>query len=239
MQTETTRPIGQILETLGSCAVQPTTEPPVSPSSSDKTKSVQPAKNYEEKKRAWLDKWLAMEARHPQLQRLENSVYSFCEAYAKCPARGHRLIIFGENGSGKSHCARAIYHWATSSVAIDLPRVINQDGQVAVPDCAFYSWPGVVDGFKLAVPEWYVVDEMFNPSLLIVDDLGAEHDPSRVGIEKLYRVLEHRAQKWMVITTNLPPTAWEERFERRVASRLFRNAVHVDLSLVPDFSASN
>ena len=180
-----------------------------------------------------------MESTHPQISHLEKVIYDFCANYSKSPGRGERLIIFGENGSGKTHAARAVFHWASQcGIAIKMPLVTNHDtGECSLANCVCYSWPAVVDGFKKSDPEWYVIEEMFNPSLLILDDVGAEHDPSRVGIEKLYLVLERRAQKWTIITTNVPPQHWERKFERRVASRFFRNSTHVDLSQVPDYNS--
>lgn len=97
----------------------------------------------------------------------------------------------------------------------------------------YANWPDVVDGFKEGA--WGIVDDLIESTVTIIDDIGAEHDPSRIGVEKLYRILTPRELKWNVFTTNSPPEEWEEKFERRIASRFFRNADHVDLSNVPDF----
>jgi DNA replication protein DnaC len=72
--------------------------------------------------------------------------------------------------------------------------------------------------------------------MAIIDDIGAEHDPSGYGREQLYLILSRREFRWNIITTNLNPSGWHERIERRIASRLYRNADHLDMSNVPDFS---
>jgi hypothetical protein len=44
---------------------------------------------------------------------------------------------------------------------------------------------------------------------LIIDDLGAGHDPSGVGTDKLCQVLSRREEMWTLITTNIMPVAWQ------------------------------
>jgi DNA replication protein DnaC len=144
------------------------------------------------------------------------------------------MIISGENGTGKSHSAKAIHNWA-SRLAMRIPLVISDDGEMRLADTMFVHWPTTVDRFKEG--NWYLVQEMMPVSLLVIDDIGAEHDPSRAGMEKLYLILERRVAKWTVITTNVPPESWESKFERRIASRFLRNARHVSLADVPDYNS--
>lgn len=211
--------IVKTLEMSGSSVAQPTT-----------LQSPLPSKNANGK-RQWLDKWLRIKAHHPQLEQLEESVYRFCCDYARSPRRGRRIVIFGENGSGKSHAAKAVNHWA-NRIAMQIPLVDAETG-VRLADSSLVNWPRIVDGFKNG--QWDLED-LFDAALLIIDDIGAEHDPSRVGIEKLYLLLERRAQKWTILTTNIPPMNWESKFERRIADRLFRNCEHIDLTEVPSYS---
>lgn len=174
-----------------------------------------------------------MKINHPQLQALENEVYDFCAGYAKCPSRGYRLIIFGNNGTGKSHAAKAIRSWA-NRMAIELPLVQGEVG-LRLATAEFHNWPSVVD--KLKSGEWEMIEEMQEANLLVLDDIGAEHDPSKMGAEKLYLLLENREFKWTVITTNVSEPSWELKFEKRIASRLLRNVRHVPLDEVPDFKS--
>lgn len=178
----------------------------------------------------WLDKWLKLTITHPQLVNLENQVWNFASAYAKSPAKGRTLIVYGENGSGKTRTARAVFKWARS-VAMLIPLIA--DDEVRLAKAEFAHWPAIVDGFKK--DQFSRVDELRDCELCVIDDIGAEHDPSGFGREQLYLLLSRREFRWNIITTNLPPSEWDSRLERRIASRLFRNAEHINLSDVPDF----
>lgn len=145
-------------------------------------------------------------------------------------------MIFGDNGTGKTRMAKLISRWA-QRVAIKLPLVTDQlgtQGNMSIPSVSFASWPDVVDGFKR--DEWQLLEDLQAATMLIIDDIGAEHDPSKIGVEKLYVLLNRREFRWNVFSTNVIPEQWPEKFERRIASRLFRNAHHIDLSQVPDYS---
>ncbi len=72
-------------------------------------------------------------------------------------------------------------------MAINLPLVTGESGEIRLSDTMFFNWPRVVDGFKTG--GWNVIEDMFDCSLLVLDDLGAEHDPSGVGIQKFYQIL--------------------------------------------------
>jgi DNA replication protein DnaC len=163
-------------------------------------------------------------------------VYEFCRGYAARPSVGKRLVIYGNNGAGKSHTAKAIHRWA-GAVAMNLPLVNSEENDsMSLATSAFVNWGRTVD--RLKAGEWELIDNLLPANLLVIDDLGAEHDPSKVGMSKLYQILERREWKWTVITTNTTPDRWEEKFERRVASRLLRNTVLIDVSEVPDFNSN-
>lgn len=162
-------------------------------------------------------------------------IYSVCSDYAKNPASGRTIVLFGENGSGKSHIAKAVVAWA-KRIAFKIPAVRNGLDEFGPAGVMFAHWPNIVDGFK--ANEWEILSDFMNPALLVLDDIGAAHDPSTVGAEKLYILLNHREKKWNIVTTNFAPGAWDEKFDRRIASRLFRNAQHIDLSQVPDYSTT-
>lgn len=220
---ETTKQPSQILETLASQLVPQTTEQP----------SLGSNVNVK-KRRDWLNKWLRLRITHHQLEIAENEIYKVCGTYSETPSYGITVVIHGENGCGKSHIAKKIAYWA-ERIALKIP-MVNTESGVGLASVSFFNWPEVVDGFKR--DQWTIVDDMIESTMLILDDIGAEHDPSRVGIEKLYVVLNRREYKWNIITTNVIPALWDEKFERRIASRLFRNAKHIDLSQVPDYSTT-
>lgn len=156
----------------------------------------------------------------------------------KSPSVGRLLVIFGENGTGKSRLSKLVHRWF-NFVSREMPHVERPDldeGSVGLPWSLLCHWPTVIDDFqkhKILIP----TGEIYAANLVIIDDVGAEHDPSRYGIEQLYLCLSRREFKWTILTTNILPREWDQKFERRIASRLFRNSTHVDMSNVPDFSA--
>lgn len=182
-------------------------------------------------KQNWINKRLNLDRHHPDLVNLEDAVWNFCRGVAMNPRKGKRYVICGNNGVAKTRCSKAIKRWM-SDRAIDLPLVDAEEG-LRTADCCMINWAEQVDHFKSG--HWSI-DQFLEATVLILDDIGAEHDPTKAGVEKLYLILERREQKWTWITTNIQPNHWESHFERRVSDRLFRNSVHVDLTNVPSYS---
>lgn len=120
-----------------------------------------------------------------------------------------------------------------------MPLVYRKDmnDEVGLAWTQYAHWPSVIDEFQ-KTQDIAVIEELNICSVAIIDDIGAEHDPSGFGREQLYLILSRREFRWNVISTNFPPEEWHNKFERRIASRLFRNAEHIDLSDVPDFSTT-
>ena len=182
-----------------------------------------------------------MQLYHPQLEALAEQFYNFAREIAQQQGkgRGRMLILYGPNGCGKTHAARALHRWFNAVRmlvgAFQIVEDPDRGGSEAVIASSIYrNWPLVIDGFKR--DEWLVVESLADEYLTVIDDIGAEHDPSRVGIEKLYTILNRRENKFTIITTNVPPEGWSQKFEQRIASRFFRNSTHIDLSQVPDFN---
>lgn len=142
------------------------------------------------------------------------------------------MVIHGENGTGKTHCLKAVerWYWKAGRTALFVPR----DDVVRVPELQCWTWPKLLDHLKEG--GWSVVDELCQCELLLLDELGGGHDPSFVGVDKLCQILSAREKKWTLVTTNIRPDAFEEKFDRRVASRLLRNSIVIDLSEVEDYN---
>lgn len=217
----------QILATLESLRVRLTTVKPSRALSASEKK---------QRREKWMAKWLPMEITHPDLNTARESLCTYCAELAASPARGRTLVIFGENGSGKTKLVKQVADWMKHYAAY-MPLVNRPDleDSQGVAWQIYANWPTVIDEFQKR-KEIAIVDDMMIASLVVLDDIGAEHDPSGYGKGQLYMVLTRREFKWNLITTNFPPKEWYEKFERRIASRLFRNAEHIDLSKVPDFS---
>lgn len=163
---------------------------------------------------------------------LEEAIWSFCHGIAADPRRGKRILIYGNNGCGKSRSLRAVKTWIKDR-AIDLPLVMGEEGSCLV-DCVFVHWPSAAKRFKGG--DWEI-DDMLNATVLILDDIGAELDTAAKAVaNQLYLILERREFRWTLISTNFPPDQWEEQWGRRIADRLFRNCEHFDVSKIPSYS---
>jgi len=107
-------------------------------------------------------------------------------------------------------------------------------GGKALPSVGFYRWPEIVDAFKENCYD--VVEDLIAADLLILDDIGAEHDPSRNGASKLCQVLSRREYRFTLVTTNIRPDAWGSVFDARVADRLLRNSEVLTLFGLPSYA---
>jgi DNA replication protein DnaC len=186
----------------------------------------------------WLMQRLQMKFNHRQLKeavpKLTRFVFDFIGLQD-----GGVLIIHGPNGCGKTHLAKAIHRLFNANRfkigPVHCDATTESESEVKIADSRFVHWPTVIDGIKKE--QWLIFEWCVVEYLIVLDDIGAEHDPSGIGLEKLYLIINRRERKHTLITTNYPPSEWESKFERRIASRMFRNATHIDLSEVPDFNS--
>jgi len=126
----------------------------------------------------------------------------------------------------------AICEWV-AVVGKSIPYIERQN-HLRIPDVRMVNWPAAIDAMMGG--DWTITEAMIEPTVAGLDDIGAEHDPTRIGVEKLYRIFNERIGRWTVATTNIAPEQLEEKFERRLVSRFLRDSVIVDLSGVPDFN---
>lgn len=185
----------------------------------------------------WQEKWLALELRDGPTRRLADNVQWFCGRWFRNARGAHVLILAGRPGCGKTHAMKGAHRFARAAA-------------YPAAEMAFWRWPATIQweqwpersraiveagaGFRMADQ---LADAMA-ADLLFVDDLGAESDKFRTGetTDALCQLLSRRERKWTLATTNYPPHEWENRFDARVADRLFRNSLICDLSDAQSYS---
>jgi DNA replication protein DnaC len=135
---------------------------------------------------------------------------------------GCLLTLCGKSGTGKTMLARIIMNelrmnrWGHS----DRIRPINVGAEVILFTARFYDMRKVSDGFKHG--NFSVTERMEEVSLCILDDVGADQDPSKTTAGKVDRVLRSRANKWTVMTSNLSLSDIGTKLDARIASFVVR-----------------
>ncbi len=95
-------------------------------------------------------------------------------------------------------------------------------------------WPAIVRAIAAKNEEH--LDDLFRFECVVIDDIGADTDSFKIGADRLCQVLTRRERLFTVITTNIPSAQWHEQFDSRIADRLFRNSIIVEMNDVPSYA---
>lgn len=184
----------------------------------------------------WQRRYLRLAVTSQIVQHLGDSCERFCRAMLNGKGR-HHLVIVGPSGCGKSTVLHRLWSWFRT-----IPQSMWDKGQRNKNN----------DGFSADIVDWPTLvrdvvrhgeGEMFADAhctgLLLLDDLGAEEDKFRSGEPTtiLRTLLGLRDGMWTVITSNVPPTKWHTVWDDRVADRLLRDSIVVDMSGCPSFAS--
>lgn len=140
------------------------------------------------------------------------------------------VVLCGEPGCGKTRLLEKMVTWARRESFGLWERGVHKKPLSVMS----VRWPVVCDGFKEGL--YGILDDLMRDDFVAIDDIGAEHDPSQNATDKLCQVLSRRECKFTLITTNIAPAQWGQRFDARVADRLLRRSTVVDMSEVPSFA---
>lgn len=114
----------------------------------------------------------------------------YVELFNDMEARGMGLLLWGNVGTGKTFIAacvaNALMEQGVPVYMTNFMRIMNQMMGMTGPDRNAF------------------LDELNRYRLLVIDDLGAEHDSS-FAVEQVFSVIDSRCQsgKPMIVTTNL------------------------------------
>lgn len=125
--------------------------------------------------------------------------------------RAHWLSFCGSSGTGKTFLAKMIQ--------AELPAGLHYHSSLK-DGVAFYCWPDVLT--KLRNKAYYIEEDFRDATFAVLDDIGADRDPTGFAADSLYRMLNGREQKWTVITSNLTMEKLAE-VDTRIVSRLVRH----------------
>jgi DNA replication protein DnaC len=140
------------------------------------------------------------------------------------------LSLLGTSGAGKTHLAKVIFDcvWCLPPSRPGLPRHPNGG--------RFEKWARFIGRLKSGeVNINAMIDELCAARFAVLDDFGAERDPSGFSTETFCRVLDGRLGKPTVITSNLLLPQIGE-LDTRIASRLLRDGGEVVEVNTTDFA---
>ena len=134
------------------------------------------------------------------------------------------LLLSGTYGVGKSH------------LAVSIAKKLMESGH----SCVFISAPRLFTKIKSTfgrrdgMTEEEITDALVKVDCLILDDIGAEHiemdrngEGRGWGVSKIFEIVDSRAGKHTVYTTNLTSDEMQRRFGMRNFSRLMKNTTAI------------
>ncbi len=136
------------------------------------------------------------------------------------------LTLCGTNGNGKTHCAKRCW------------QAIVADHRQEFAGCLYnrqiIHWPSFVQDLR-GGDGYGMLRDLRSWPYLVIDEMGGERDTTGFSAEQIATLLCCRVGRWTLITTNLSIDA-VEKFDRRIASRMFRNGGIVVECLAQDYS---
>lgn len=138
--------------------------------------------------------------------------YKYCLNYAKkfnqMYESGQGLLLYGSVGTGKSFAAACI----ANALMGDLRTVVMT---------SLVKLLQQISAFDNKYSEEDLINDLMKPSLLILDDLGAERNTD-FALEKVYNIIDsrYRSKKPLILTTNLSIKDMKESTDTRY-SRIY------------------
>lgn len=131
------------------------------------------------------------------------------------------LTICGDSGIGKTHLSKAVHKQFMEQNRFDTLPDYEKNRFVGNTDW-YCDWRKFADDIRSGSYE-RLIEDACDEWFVIIDDFGAERDPSGFVAAAADRILNGRRDKWTLITTNLSLKDIGERMDVRIASRLVRD----------------
>lgn len=168
----------------------------------------------------WQRRRLRLETITPAVQEMADAVENWCKRVRDNEKTVGRLIILiGVFGSGKTECLKGAQRYISDIYMVMYPRTWKKP-----INSTTISWPKfVVELEENKNFEHYA--DVTSCDVVFIDDIGAEDDRFRSGSASrlLGQLLGDLADKFVFITSNIPPDKWSEKWDGRVEDRLLRN----------------
>lgn len=172
----------------------------------------------------------SFQTNHPDQKAALAAVQRFCgDLETQSAARW--LTLTGDSGCGKTHLARKAAEYFQKCI---MGFVTVNEGKVYRADYRLRTWSKCMA--KIYEGEFGSLDELADEYFVVIDDVGAEHDPRKFGVSKLLELLDRRKGKWTILTSNLHLDELGEKLDVRIASRLIRDGSTVVRMTCGDFN---
>lgn len=177
----------------------------------------------------WGQKWLGFLTTDPANQVMAAEAERFAGRWFRNNPSPGLLVLAGDRPVCKSKTARALWQFARTAGSF----AYHQGSwHVPAPGCTYANWPE--EAKRCESPGYSLPEEVVQDSLVVLDHVGRDGSLSMDGSNRLCQVLARREQKFTIITTPQPRSAWAWSFEPRVIERLQMNSVIVDVLASPE-----
>lgn len=144
------------------------------------------------------------------------------------------LTLSGTSGIGKTHLAKAVRKQFLEQNRFE--HFPDYERNKIVGNTELYlDWRKFADDIRSGSYD-RLVEDACEEWFVIIDDFGAERDPTGFVAAAADRILNGRRDKWTLITTNLGLEDVGKRMDVRIASRLVRDRNEFVQVTAPDYA---
>lgn len=172
----------------------------------------------------WQNKWLQMDAHHMDIHLMAMQAERWATGwYHNKKDRKKWVVVTGDTGSGKTHCAKRLYRWAREVQGASYESHWKATHMNHIPGIEWFSWMAMASPEMMSGQAFEAaLQDVDRAGCVFVDDLGTECDPYKSGlpVQRLCHLLNRLEGKFAWFTTNIKPDAWATKWDRRCEDRL-------------------